>query len=227
MAMSVEIHYGVVFGKCDASDWIDYEVELTDEEEFSYNRAVRLRLDLNEVEELQPALQRVYSDIEDEEISLGLENGDEYVMECQGCIMLDPDEVNDKVADRDPHTLEFFGLTGMSDEELDTWDANDVEMPTISEFDPDFEPSSPFDAGWILNVEYINPDEYEELTEEEARAILTELFQMANGDYSDVEDFIDRCEYEYVGGEDDEDDEPLRTLAAAVANELGITDFDK
>ena len=27
---SVEIRYGVTFGKCDSSDWIDYEVELTD-----------------------------------------------------------------------------------------------------------------------------------------------------------------------------------------------------
>ena len=94
-------------------------------------------------------------------------------MECQGCIPLDPDEVNDMVADRDPHALEFFGLSDMSDEELDEWDAHNVDMPTLSEFDPDFEPYSPFDEGWSLNVEYINPNEDEELTQ--AEAIVSQL----------------------------------------------------
>ena len=221
MALTVDIHYGVVFGKGDASDWIDYECELTDEEEVIYSNAVRLRKDLNEVPELQEALQRVYADIEDDEISLGLENEDEYVMECQGCLPLDPDEVNDKVADRDPHTLEFFGLTEMSDEELDEWDANDVDMPTIGEFDPDFESYSPFDEGWILNVEYINPWEDEELPEEEARMILKELFQAADGDYSEIEDFVDRCEYDFVPAKDDEI--TLAIVANEIASELGLS----
>ena len=30
---TVEMRYGVTFGKCDSSDWIDYEIELNDEEE--------------------------------------------------------------------------------------------------------------------------------------------------------------------------------------------------
>ena len=34
---SVEVRYGVTFGKCDSSDWIDYEVELTDEEEIAWS----------------------------------------------------------------------------------------------------------------------------------------------------------------------------------------------
>ena len=28
---SVELRYGVIFGKGDSSDWIDYEIDLTDE----------------------------------------------------------------------------------------------------------------------------------------------------------------------------------------------------
>lgn len=109
-------------------------------------------------------------------------------MECQGCIPLDPDEVNDMVADRDPHALEFFGLSDMSDEELDEWDAHNVDMPTLSEFDPDFEPYSPFDEGWSLNVEYINPNEDEELTQ--AEAIVSQLHCPAIPDRVSIISFI-------------------------------------
>ena len=225
MAIKVDIHYGVVFGKGDASDWVDYECELTDEEEIIYNNALRLRKDLNKVPELQDALNRAYDDIEKEEIALGIENDDEYVMECQGLMLLDPDEVNDKVADRDPHTLEFFGLTEMCNEELDEWDANDVDMPAIGEFDPDFEPYSPFDEGWILNVEYINLWENKSFSEEEARMILKELFHAADSDYSEVKDFIYRCGYNFVAAQHGGNEDALAGLAKEIAVELGMTDY--
>ena len=157
MAKYVDIHYGVSFGRLDSSDWIDESVRLTDEEEAIYDEAVRLHKDLNEIPELEPALERAYEDIECEEISNGIDNEDEYVLECQGLLPVDPDDINDKVAERDPHTLEFFDLAGLSDEELDAWDANDVEMPALREFDESYEPYSPFDEGWSLYVKFINP----------------------------------------------------------------------
>ena len=51
--------------------------------------------------------------------------GDEYAMECTGQVEMDPDELNDLVADRDPHALEFFGLTEADEEELEEWDAHE------------------------------------------------------------------------------------------------------
>lgn len=36
---TVEMKYGAVFGKCDASDWFEYEVELEGEAEAAYLRA--------------------------------------------------------------------------------------------------------------------------------------------------------------------------------------------
>ena len=64
---TVEIHYGVVFGKGDSSDWIDWELELTDEEAAIYDEAIRNETLLNDIPELQEALQRAYEEIEEEE----------------------------------------------------------------------------------------------------------------------------------------------------------------
>ena len=158
--MTVEIRYGVTFGKLDSSDWIDWEIELTDEETIAYQNAIENKIPLNTVPELQDALQRAYEEIEDEEISMGIDNGDEYVLECQGEAEMDPYELNDLVADGDEHALEFFGLTDADEDELDEWDANDLdELPLIKDFIEDFEPYSPFSEGWTLNVEFVDPNE--------------------------------------------------------------------
>ncbi len=156
----VELRYGVTFGKCDSSDWIDWNIELTDEEEIAYDNAIANEEPLNEVPELQAALQRAYEEIEKEEISNGLKYEDEYVMECQGMAPMDANELNDFVAGRDAHALAFFGLTDADDDELDEWDANDLdELPLIKDFVEGFEPYSPYDEGWILRVEFIDPNE--------------------------------------------------------------------
>lgn len=157
---TVEIRYGVTFGKLDSSDWIDYEIDLTDEEAAIYDHSIENDIPLEDVPELQEALNRAYEEIEEMEIQNGIDMEDEYVMECLGLAPMDEDELNDLVAARDPHALLFFGLEEASDEELDEWDASDLDkVPTIAEFQEDFEPYSPYDKGWILNVEYIDPNE--------------------------------------------------------------------
>ena len=73
---TVDLRYGVIFGKGDVSDWMDWTVDLNDEDE------------------------------------------------------------------------------------LDEWDANDLEdLPLIKNFVEDFEPCSPYDSGWSLNVEFVDPNE--------------------------------------------------------------------
>ena len=157
---TVELRYGVVFGKGDSSDWIDWSVELTDEEEKIYDHAIENEIPLNEIPELEDALNRAYKEIEEEEISMGIDNEDEYVMECQGVTSVDPDEINDLIAARDPHALAFFGLEDADDDALDEWDANDLaELPLIKDFVENFEPYSPYDEGWTLKVEFIDPNE--------------------------------------------------------------------
>ena len=157
---TVELRYGVVLGKGDSSDWIDWSVELTDEEEKIYDHAIENEIPLNEISELEDALNRAYKEIEEEEISMGIDNEDEYVMECQGVTSVDPDEINDLIAARDPHALAFFGLEDADDDALDEWDANDLaELPLIKDFVENFEPYSPYDEGWTLKVEFIDPNE--------------------------------------------------------------------
>lgn len=157
---SVEIRYGVTFGKCDSSDWIDYEVELTDEEEIAYENAIENEIPLSDVPELEAALARAYEEIEEMEIQNGIDLEDEYVLECQGLAPMDQDELNDLIAERDAHALAFFKLEDADDEDLDEWDAYDLEeVPTIAEFQENFEPYSPYDAGWTLHVEFVDPNE--------------------------------------------------------------------
>lgn len=158
--MTVELRYGVIFGKGDSSDWIDWEIELTPEEEIAYKNAIENKILLEDVEELKPALRRAYDEIEAEEISNGLDYGEEYVMECQGELEMDCDELNDLVDNRNPHALAFFGLTDATEDELENWDAYDLdEVPLIKDFVEGFEPSSPYDAGWTLVVEFVDPNE--------------------------------------------------------------------
>ena len=156
----VEIRYCVIFGKGDASEWIDWELELTDAEARLYDEAVANEEPLEDVPELEAALERVYDEIKEEEEANLIDMEDEYAMECLGEAEMDIDELNDLVADRDPHALAFFGLEDADEDELDGWDAGDLdELPLIKDFKPGFQPESPFDAGWELIVEYADPNE--------------------------------------------------------------------
>ena len=156
----VKIQYCVTFGAGDSSDWLDYELELTDEEEIIYNNAIENKIPLNSITELENALDRVYSEIEEMEIQNNLAYGDEYTAECQGNYEMDPDDLNELIADRDPYALEFFGLTDASEDELDKWDANNLEeLPLVRDFDEDFEEESPFDEGWSISLEFVDPNE--------------------------------------------------------------------
>ena len=159
----VPIQYGVIFGKGDASDWIDERLELTDEEAEIYEKAMEDGIPLEDVPGLQAALARAYVEIEEMEIQNGIDQEEEFVLECQGLAPMDEVELNELVSNRDPHALAFFDLTDASEEELEEWDAFDLdEVPTIAEFQEEFEPSSPFDYGWILRVCFVEPDETEE-----------------------------------------------------------------
>ena len=70
---TVEMRYGVTFGKCDSSDWIDYEIEITDEEEKAYDYAVENEIPLEDVLDLKSALARAYEEIEELEIQNGID----------------------------------------------------------------------------------------------------------------------------------------------------------
>ena len=151
------IQYSSTFGKCDSSDWIDYKIALTDVETVAYDQAIAEGRSLNDVPELQDVLQRAYDEINEMEIEIGIDTEVEYVMECQGLAPMDEDELNELVATHDSHALAFFGLTEATDEVLEEWDAYDLDkIPCIKDFKEDFEPYSPYDEGWSLNIQFVD-----------------------------------------------------------------------
>lgn len=155
----VKVEYSVSFGKGDSTDWIEREILLTDEEEQTYTGTIRSMIALGDVMELDGALRRARAEIEADEIRASIDNEEEYVLECQGLAEMDPEEINDLVEARDPHTLAFFGLEDENEDTLDLWDANDLEeLPLIKDFVEDFEPYSPYDEGWNLTVRFVDPN---------------------------------------------------------------------
>ena len=229
MATTIALQYGVWFGPGDASDWFEWEMDVTGETEEAYLRVKMLRLPLEEVPELESILDDARKEIALSEIDSLIDYDDEYVRKCTGRYPVDPDEINDLVRNRDPHTLQFFDLEGKSDEELDAWNANDEEeLPDVCDFDETFTPSSPFDGGYSLMVEFAEHPDEEELGRREATETLRILLSSANGDYSTVSDYVERCEDLYTYGDEDEEyeDEPsLEELAEMIAEDLGLSDF--
>ena len=146
---TIELHYIGIFGKGEFGDDITWDYELTDEQQVAYERA-KANPEIDDpydVPELAEIPELVYDEIKDAEmLILETEADDEYALECLGLNEMDPDELNDLVHSGDAHALEFFGLEGRSMEELEEWDAEfDLdELPTVRDFDADFEPELPF-----------------------------------------------------------------------------------
>ena len=152
--MMVELYYSVLFGKGDGSEAIQWWAKLTPEEEQAYKKAVENGEDLDEVPELQSVLEREAGNIEVEEIESARDMQDDTVLEYLGEVPIDPDDLNDLVASGDESVLEALGLT---EDDIDSFDANDMDeedLPLIKDIDPDFEPSSPFESGWVLSVHF-------------------------------------------------------------------------
>lgn len=63
--MKVTVEYSFIYGKLDASDMIPKEIELTQEEETAYKKAIEAGVDPNGVPELADALERVYDELHD------------------------------------------------------------------------------------------------------------------------------------------------------------------
>ena len=89
---------------------------------------------------------------------LFLEFGDEYVLKCYGLLSVDATRVNELIAQRDKHALKFFGLESSSEDELNNWDANNLEkLPLVKDFEEDFKPIQPIYDKWnVYHPDYDN-----------------------------------------------------------------------
>ena len=109
----------------------------------------------------------------------------------------------------------------------DLRDALDRAAAAIREAVADGDPGgglfseSPFDCGWTLTAEYIDPAEETLLDGDDACDALNALFEESwnDCDYRDVREFISRCAPDYTGAG------TLAGLAEQIAEELGIEGF--
>ena len=169
MATTVTLEYGVTFGKGDSSDWIEYEITLTGEAEAAYLEEMKKEDEydrcFSDHPSLVAALEEAYDEIKDVATADLCEAGDEYAQSFHS-----PDDtmyasdIEDLIYEKDPQVMAFFGLTEMSEEELDDWiaeleDKDDDELPTYGDVFPDMEESSPFDEGYSLSVHYYDDPE--------------------------------------------------------------------
>lgn len=103
----VDLLYCVKFGDGDCCDWVYYCIDLTDEEFAIYNDAIQNKKPLNSIPELQDALSRAYKEIEEMEIQNGIDNEDEFVLECQG--LLEDEEYDEDFIPESP--FNYWTLT--------------------------------------------------------------------------------------------------------------------
>ena len=151
MSRCVEVKYYVVFGKGDGTEHFSYDFELDDETEAVYDKAIELEEPFENFPELTSALQDAYDEIEEMESS-NLADLDEEYSDLSD-VEMDTEDLNDLVHQRNPHALKFFHLENATDEEIEEWDANDLDnLPTHLEFDEYYKPLNPFDNGISLTV---------------------------------------------------------------------------
>ena len=137
---------------------------------------------------------------------------DEYTMECLGENEMDAEELNELVHYGDKHAIEFFGLEDLSEDELQEWDANELDkLPKVKDFDEDFEPCSPFDQGWDLVIEEaeVEPDD------EDIEDYIEE--QLSLNDIELVEEVVSAWEDSYLGD--------LQKKALEIAEDVGCADY--
>lgn len=164
MSARVKLEYGITFGKLYSSDWIETWITMTGEAEAAYNEAMKAeKPSFSDF----PALVRALEDAADNLKYLAAadlrDGGDEYARSFHHKYdKVDQDEIDELVQKKDRHTLEFFGLTEMDEEELEDWTAWDIDwddLPEYEAFYPGFVERSPFDEGYILSVHYADDPE--------------------------------------------------------------------
>ena len=215
---TIQMSYGVCFGKGDGGDPIDYDYQLNKEQQKQFKEAVMTRKDFSEFPALAGIEDEVYKDAEESEIEVLLYDiGDEFTKECLGENEVDIEEINNLVHKKDKHAIEFFELSDLSDDELESWDVEyECDIPKVKEFYEDFSPMSPFESGWELNIFMRDIDDYE-LDESEIMDYLKEL--ILNGEIEKAHEVVTAQEKHWGK------DIPLAESASEIAHSLGC-DWD-
>ena len=223
MKMLVPLSYSVSFGRLDAGDPMEWEINLNDEETAAYNDALLLRKPFGDYPILKEALKRAYEEIMEHEFNRFKEEGEETwgdpYRECAGKYPVNKKEIEGLVRSKDQHALKYFKLTNLSDEELASWDVNTLDaIPNVCDFDTNFEFKNPFEWFWSISVRYAEEPENKSINKKEAKTTIKKLFDRANGDYTELNAYIDHNNYLFTGDD-------LGEIAAEYALRKNLDDY--
>ena len=103
--MLVPLSYTVSFGRLDAGDPMEWEINLNDEETAAYNDALLLRKPFGDYPILKEALKRAYEEIMEHEFNRFKEEGEETwgdpYRECAGKYPVNKKEIEGLVRSKD------------------------------------------------------------------------------------------------------------------------------
>lgn len=158
--MIVDLSVGINYNDGTPTEWVEWRQIVSYELGVIYNRAIRNKIPLDSVAELQDALKEIREHVEDTIVNDMIKQGVEYACKCEGIVPVDPVEINDLVAKRDKGALKFLKLQNATEDELNNWDASKLDaLPLVRDFYDGFGTHSPFDGDWELFVEFLEPEE--------------------------------------------------------------------
>lgn len=157
--MIIELSVGINYNDGTPTEWMEWKQIVPYEIGVIYNKAIRNKVPLNSVDELQDALKQIRENVEDIIVNDMIKQGIEYACKCEGIVTVSPEEINELVAKRDKGALKFLKLEKATKEELDNWDVSKLEcLPLVRDFYDGFGTHSPFDGDWDLFVEFLEHD---------------------------------------------------------------------
>lgn len=214
--MELPIMYNVTFGKGDGSEDIDYDEIIVPEDQIDdvmYTLLTEGEDGLEKFSFIDEQCHEAYLDIEQNCIDDLVYSDDPYAVKCCGTEEKDIDELNDLVHSRNKHALAYFGLADASDDEIDKWDAKDLaELPTVADFDEDFEYKSPFDGGYDLSVFCGGVS----IDDDDVKDYITRLFKKK--DYDTIDSLLENINDTCFDGD-------LEEIIEEVAEELGVDEY--
>ena len=215
--MNILLNYTVKTGKYDNNDDVhEYKLDnLGESIERAYRRAVMTGTDLEDVPELQSLCDDARSEIEKSVLRELVESGEDYfALECLGETKMDLDELNALVHAKDPHAIQYFGLSGLSDSDLKLWDAAEQEnIPLVKDFKDGFTPRNPFENGYEISVFF--PEDEIIPDDEDTEAFLREALSAHDVDLA--EEVILEQQNNYSGN--------LLKKSFEIAAEVGCHEF--
>ncbi len=190
MATNVKMRFRLVFGDIGPEPWIYKTVVFYGDAEKAYILANRFHLPYEVFPVLVERLNNSSNDITEEEISEEVYRIVHYI----GNKNIEPVELNQLVGSRDEYALIYLNLENLTEEELDKWDANNLDhLPKYCEVVENFEYKCIVNVAWTMDLEFVEHTVNDIITREEADQLMKELEGNLLVDIVALREHLDNC----------------------------------